>query len=131
MFGTQHFVLCREVVLFRRLFYITCVYMCTISLSIVWRFVLIRCVLYQRFHCNIFQAIQDGGTRGLRFTWLAIIFDRISSSIYQTKLRHRCVVCVHVCVFTCSVCLIYYRTCSVCMFSVCVWCKLPYKQLGK
>ena len=37
----------------------------------------------------IFRAIQDGGARGLRFTRLAIIYVRISPSIYQTKLGHR------------------------------------------
>ena len=49
---TQHFVLCRNVVLFWRLLCIKCVYKCTISLSIGRRFFLFRSVLYRRLHCT-------------------------------------------------------------------------------
>ena len=41
MLGTSHFVLCREVVLFRRLFCTECVYNGTSRLSFVGRFVLL------------------------------------------------------------------------------------------
>ena len=51
-FGTSRFVLCREVVLFqRRFFLIECVYKSTFSLSFVGRFVPFQSVLYRRFHC--------------------------------------------------------------------------------
>ena len=48
---TSRFVLCREVVLFQRCFFIECVYKSTFGLSLVGRFVLLSSVLYWGFHC--------------------------------------------------------------------------------
>ena len=51
--GTHPFVLCREVVLFRRLFCTECVYESIFGVSFVGRYVLFRSVLYRKFHCSL------------------------------------------------------------------------------
>ena len=53
--------------------------------------------MYVCMYVCIFRATQDGGARGLRFIRLAIIYVRISPSIYQSKFGHVCVCYVCVC----------------------------------
>ena len=51
-FGISHFVLCRVVVLFQRLFSVETIYNSTFGLSFVGRLVFFWSILYRRFHCT-------------------------------------------------------------------------------